>query len=351
MRSITSIPSSTVPTTRLVLSKMAAVSPGVSELPPDVVITKPVPLGPGGGGSLTVTNLPFMLTSFSLGGGGGAPRSTVSDTSPARSWLMVALASSGNSASAEDPPGSPSTGVDDPGITNALTPLSAMNSGVSAPFSSSYSTALISERRYPRPWIPAASALKRAAAIGEDSPNTPTTTRPAGSESIARSKKTLSVTFASSSAATAGDGATPGREPRIGAASAATNALRRLVWPSTVSSTSAPGSTADARVTVARRRARPTRGLEACAGRAWTAGEHSAIMSLCVEWHRGADRISCQLDGIFLFFLERPITFQGSPRSPRQCRARETGGSRVKDPLLRRFRALVCPLSRPVTAA
>mmetsp|Transcript_10549 Transcript_10549/g.41165 ORF Transcript_10549/g.41165 Transcript_10549/m.41165 type:complete len:284 (-) Transcript_10549:137-988(-) len=227
----TSMPSSTVPTTTLVRSKMAAVSSGVSELPPDTVTTNPVPFGPGGGGSFTVTNLPFMLTSLSFGGGGGAPRSTVSDTRPARRWLMADAASSGWSASVDWPPGRPSTGVDDPGMTNALTPGSAMNSGVSVPFSSSYSTALISERRYPSPWIPCARALNRAAAIGEASPKTPTTTRPAGSESIAKSKKTLSVTLASSSEARAGPGR--GIEPRMGAVSAATRATRLVAPPST----------------------------------------------------------------------------------------------------------------------
>mmetsp|Transcript_15986 Transcript_15986/g.25804 ORF Transcript_15986/g.25804 Transcript_15986/m.25804 type:complete len:275 (-) Transcript_15986:318-1142(-) len=193
---ITSCPSSTVPTTTLVRSRIAAVS--VSPAPAPTVTVKAVPLGPGGGGSVTVTNLPPMLTSFSLGGGGGAPRSTTRDTSPARVCDRVCAASSGSSLSAELPPGRPSTGVLDPGMTKARTPLLPMKSGLSTPPSSQYSTAFISVRLYPKPWMPTASAANRDAATGLASPKIPTTTRPAGCASIAKSKNTLDVTSASS---------------------------------------------------------------------------------------------------------------------------------------------------------
>ena len=49
--------------------------------------------------------------------------------------------------------------------------------------------------------------------------------------------------------------------------------------------------------------------------RAWTAGERSAIMSLCVEWHRGADRISMPAGRDF-YFLGAPHYFSGLPALP-----------------------------------
>eukprot|EP00982_Pelagococcus_subviridis_P010077 30966-Pelagococcus_subviridis.AAC.4 len=238
----TSIPSTTSPTTTFVRSRISATSDN-SSAPLATVTVNAVPFGPGGGGSVTVTNFPFMLTSFSLGGGGGDPRSTIRLTTPRRSCDSAFALSSGSKPSAEFPPGRPSTGVVLPGMTNARTPQSPTNNGTSAPPSSAYSIASICVRLYPSPLRPLASVRNRAAEIGfGPSPYTPKTTLPAGTASTAKSKKTLDVIFAlaagaaSAGAAVATDAADAARndasDGRNGDDAAAVSATRRDVLTS-----------------------------------------------------------------------------------------------------------------------
>jgi hypothetical protein len=159
----TSKPETTSPTTTFVRSRRSSPAPGAT------VTVNAVPFGPGGGGSRTVTNLPFMLTSLSLAGGGAVPLSTTKLTIPKgfTSCFTNFRSSSGSSLSALGPPGRSVTGVLLPGITNALIPVLPRKDGVSRPVvgSSSYSTAFISLRLYPKPWMPFASARNRALAI------------------------------------------------------------------------------------------------------------------------------------------------------------------------------------------
>ena len=143
----TSMPCTTSPTTTLVRSNTAPA-------PRATVTAKAVPLGPGGGGSATLTNLPFTLTRRSFGGGGGAPRSTTKLTIPTlfpgkSSCPILRAASSGSSASLDAPPGRDVTGVVEPGMTKARIPVDPRNDGVSSfvSGSSSYSTASICVRR------------------------------------------------------------------------------------------------------------------------------------------------------------------------------------------------------------